>query len=229
VATPIIALPPYAKLRDYEIAIRLAGGEPRRLEIGRDDPDEVIRNVDAILLPGGGDVEPSYYGEARHPTFDAAETGRDELEIALANKARDVDMPLLAICRGLQLLNVARGGSLIQDIPDQLPGALSHQNRESPDAIAHDVRLEQPSTLAQLLGPDSASTVAVNSRHHQAIKRVGDGLIVSATAPDGVIEAVEDPGQRFCVAVQWHPENFHRTGEFSEIFQAFIDAASRRR
>lgn len=226
---PIIALPPYAKLRDYEIAIRLAGGEPRRLEIGRDDPDEVIRNVDAILLPGGGDVDPSYYGEARHPTFEAAEAGRDELEIALANKARAVDMPLLAICRGLQLLNVARGGSLIQDIPDQVPEALSHQQRESPDAIAHDVRVEGRSKLAELLRLDGGMTAAVNSRHHQAIRRVGDGLAVTATARDGVIEAVEDASQRFCLAVQWHPENFHRTGEFAALFDMLIEAARGRR
>jgi len=224
---PLIALPPYAKLRDYETAIRLAGGEPRRLEIGRDDPDEVIRSVDAVLLPGGGDVEPSYYGEARHPTFDAAEAGRDELEIALAQRAREVDMPVLAICRGLQLLNVARGGSLIQDIPDQVSGALVHARREPPDLIAHDVRVDRRSRLASLLFRSDADPhpVAVNSRHHQAIKKVGEGLVVTATAADGVIEAVEDPALRFCLAVQWHPENFHRTGEFSQLFEAFIAAA----
>ena len=226
---PLIALPPYAKLRDYETAIRLAGGEPRRLEIGRDDPDEVIRSVDAVLLPGGGDVEPSYYGEARHPTFDAAEAGRDELEIALAQRARDVDMPVLAICRGLQLLNVARGGSLIQDIPDQVSGALVHARREPPDLIAHDVRVDRRSRLASLLFQSDADphSVAVNSRHHRAIKKVGEGLVVTATAADGVIEAVEDPALRFCLAVQWHPENFHRTGEFSRLFEAFIAAARR--
>jgi putative glutamine amidotransferase len=222
--TPIVALPPYARLRDYEIAIRLAGGEPRRLEIGRDDPDEVIRSVDAILLPGGGDVEPSYYGEQRHATFDGAEIGRDDLELALAQRARETDMPLLAICRGIQLLNVARGGSLIQDIPDQVPGALGHQRREPADVIAHDVRVEH-SKLAELLRLDRDTAVSVNSRHHQAIKRLGDALVVTATASDGVIEAVEDPAQRFCLGVQWHPENFHRTGEFARLFEAFVDAA----
>ncbi len=222
--TPIVALPPYARLRDYETAIRLAGGEPRRLEIGRDDPDDVMRTVDAILLPGGGDVEPSYYGEQRHATFEGAEAGRDELELALAQRSREADMPLLAICRGIQLLNVARGGSLIQDIPDQMPDALSHQRREPPDVIAHDVRVER-SRLAELLRIDGEMTVPVNSRHHQAIKRLGDGLVVTAAASDGVIEAVEDPSQRFCLAVQWHPENFHRTGEFAGLFKAFVDAA----
>jgi putative glutamine amidotransferase len=226
---PIVAIPPYAKLRDYETAIRLAGGEPRRLEIGRDDPDEVIRSVDAVLLPGGGDVEPSYYGETRHPTFDAAEAGRDELEIALANKARAADMPLLAICRGLQLLNVARGGSLIQDIPDQVPGALTHVRREPADSIAHDVQVNPDSRLAKLLVQSSEARgrpVPVNSRHHQAIKQVGEGLVVTATAADGIVEAVEDPALRFCIAVQWHPENFHRTGEFAALFKAFIEAAN---
>lgn len=229
---PIVALPPYHKLRDYETAVRLAGGEPRRLEIGRDDPAEVIRSVDALLLPGGGDVEPSRYGENRHRTFDAAETGRDEFETELAQRARDVNMPILAICRGLQLLNVARGGSLIQDIPDQVSGALNHARREPADLIAHDVQLSGGSRLAQLLFGDTSAApthvLAVNSRHHQAIKALGEGLVVTATAADGVIEAVEDPAMPFCIAVQWHPENFHRTGEFKGLFDAFVKAAQSR-
>jgi putative glutamine amidotransferase len=136
-------------------------------------------------------------------------------------------MPVLAICRGLQLLNVARGGSLIQDIPDQVSGALVHARREPPDLIAHDVRVDRRSRLASLLFQSDTDPhpVAVNSRHHQAIKKVGEGLVVTATAADGVIEAVEDPALRFCLAVQWHPENFHRTGEFSQLFEAFIAAA----
>lgn len=226
---PIIALPPYARLRDYETAVRLAGGEPRRLEIGRHNPADVIREVDALLLPGGGDVEPSRYGEPRHRTFDAAEDGRDEFETDLVQRARDEDMPILAICRGLQLLNVARGGSLIQDIPDQVSGALNHARREPADLIAHDVQLSGGSKLAQLMFPGMtappAHVIAVNSRHHQAIKTLGEGLVVTATAADGVIEAVEDPAMSFCLAVQWHPENFHRTGKFKALFEAFIAAA----
>lgn len=227
----VIALSPYVRLKDYETAVRLAGGEPRRLEIGRDDPGQVIRQVDALLLPGGGDVEPSRYGETRHRTFEAAETGRDEFETELTHHARQADLPLLAICRGLQLLNVARGGSLIQDIPDQVGGALTHSRREPPDAIAHEVQIAGGSMLAQLVYPDApaASHVcAVNSRHHQAIKGLGEGLIVTATAADGVIEAVEDPEMSFCVAVQWHPENFHQTGEFQALFEGFVGAARRR-
>jgi putative glutamine amidotransferase len=229
---PLIALPPYRKLNDYEAALRLAGAEPRRLEIGRDDPADVIRSADALLLPGGGDVDPALYGESRHPTFDPPEAGRDGFEMDLARRARELDMPILAICRGMQLLNVAWGGSLIQDIPDQVPGALGHVKREPADAVAHDVRVDGSSRLAQLLSRGmlpSEGPHPVNSRHHQAIKRVGEGLVVTAVAPDGVIEAVEDPSMTFCVAVQWHPENFHRTGEFSALFEAFVAAASIRR
>jgi putative glutamine amidotransferase len=230
---PVIALPPYAKLRDYETAIRLAGGESRRLAIGRDDPRDVIREVDGLLLPGGGDVDPSRYGEPRHHTFDPAEAGRDDFEIELAQRAREADMPILAICRGLQLLNVARGGSLIQDIPDQVTGALNHARREPPDVIAHEAQVRGGSRLAGLLFPNTPAApvhvVAVNSRHHQAIKSVGEGLLVAAVAADGVIEAVEDAAMTFCVAVQWHPENFHRTGEFKALFEAFVSAAQRGR
>src|SRR5687768_1115380 len=142
---PQIALPPYRKLNDYETALRLAGAESRRLEIGRDDPADVIRSADALLLPGGGDVDPALYGESRHPTFDPPEEGRDAFEMELARRAREIDMPILAICRGLQLLNVAWGGSLIQDIPAQVPGALGHVKREPADAIAHDVRVDRSS------------------------------------------------------------------------------------
>jgi putative glutamine amidotransferase len=226
---PIIALPPYAKLRDYETAVTLAGGQPRRLEIGRDNPADVIREVDALLLPGGGDVEPSRYGEPRHHTFEAAEDGRDEFETELTQRARELNMPILAICRGLQLLNVTRGGSLIQDIPDQVSGSLNHARREPPDLVAHEVQVAGGSRLAHMMFPDlraaPAHVVAVNSRHHQAIKALGEGLVVTASAADGVIEAVEDPAMSFCVAVQWHPENFHRSGEFKALFDAFVEAA----
>ena len=237
-ARPVVALPPYAKLRDYEIAIRLAGGEPRRLEIGRDDPADVIRSVDALLLPGGGDVDPALYGEAPHPTFDPPEQGRDEFEIELAQRAREVDMPVLAICRGIQVLNVARGGSLLQDIPSQIETTLTHRRREPPDVIAHDVLVASGSLLSQLLfdgkeadhdgavAAGAGRRVPVNSRHHQSIKRLGEGLVVTATAADDVVEAVEDRSMRFCLGVQWHPENFHRTGEFRSLFEALVSAAS---
>jgi putative glutamine amidotransferase len=228
---PVIAIPPCAKSHDYEESIRRAGGEVRILDYGKDAPADVVKSVDGILLPGGGDVEPALYGEAPHPAFDAVEAGRDAYELELARRATDADLPLLAICRGIQVLNVARGGTLVQhipDVPEEQRDNVNHVMREPPYGIAHDIWVTEGSLLERLMQERlDGDTLPVNSRHHQAVKAVGEGLVVSATAPDGIVEAVEDPGKRFCVGVQWHPENFYRTGEFREIFEAFIAAARR--
>ena len=170
------------------------------------------------------------YGETAHSTFDAAEPGRDSYELALARAVVEGDMPLLAICRGIQVLNVARGGTLVQHIPDELRESLNHTLREPPYAVAHDVWVADGSLLERVMRERlDGDTLPVNSRHHQAIKDLGEGLVVTGTAPDGVIEAVVDPQKRFCLGVQWHPENFYRTGEFREIFEAFVAAARRKR
>ncbi len=223
---PIIAIAPCSKQHDYEESIHRAGAEVRILDYATDAPADVVRSVDGILLTGGGDVLPSLYGEAPHAAFDAAEPGRDAYELQLARAAADADVPLLAICRGIQVLNVARGGTLVQHIPDEMSESLNHTLREPPYAIAHDVWIAEGSRLAEVLHDRlEGDILPVNSRHHQAVKDVGAGLVVTATAPDGVIEAVEDPAQRFCVGVQWHPENFYRTGEFRDLFEAFVAAA----
>ena len=137
---------------------------------------------------------------------------------------------MLGICRGVQLLNVARGGTLIQDIPDEVGTTVEHRVKEPRFAIAHDVWLTTGSLLERTLRErleEGEAACAVNSRHHQAPKDLGEGLIVSATAPDGIIEAIEDPGRRFCLGVQWHPENFWRTGEFRNLFEGFVEASRR--
>jgi putative glutamine amidotransferase len=225
----VIAIPPCSKQHDYEEAVRRAGGEVRILDYGTDRPTDVVNEVDGILLPGGDDVLPSLYGAAPHTTFEAAEPGRDAYELELAQRAGDADVPLLAICRGIQVLNVARGGTLVQDIPSELPDAVAHEVRDTPFAIAHDVWVAEGTLLHTLLRERiDGDACPVNSRHHQAVQTVGSGLVVSATAPDGVIEAVEDPSKRFCVGVQWHPENFYRTGEFRALFEAFVAAARER-
>jgi putative glutamine amidotransferase len=222
---PLIAIAPCEKLHDYEEAVRRAGGEVRVLDRAVDRPADVIREVDGLLLSGGGDVLPSIYGEAAHQKFCAAEPGRDDYELELARRAVDADLPLLAICRGIQVLNVARGGSLVQDIEDQIGTSVNHTIREPPVTIAHDVWISEGSLLARVMRDRlEGDTCAVNSRHHQAPKTPGEGLVVSATAPDGVIEAIEDPSRRFCLGVQWHPENFYRTGEFRPLFEAFVEA-----
>jgi putative glutamine amidotransferase len=225
---PTIAISACSKLHDYEESVRRAGGDPRLVAAGTDTVEDVIRGVAGLLLTGGGDVDPRLYGEAPHPTFDAAEPGRDAFELDLVRRALDADIPIFAICRGIQVLNVARGGSLVQDIPDQLPGATTHRVPEPAYAIAHDVWIASNTLLETLMRERlEGDECQVNSRHHQAVKTVGEGLVVSATAPDGIVEAVEDPTKRFCLAVQWHPENFYRTGEFRALFEGFIEAASR--
>ena len=226
---PVIAIAPCSRQHDYEEAVRRAGGEVRILDYETDLPAAVIAEVDGLLLPGGDDVQPTLYGADAHPAFDAAEPGRDAYELELARRAADADLPLFAICRGIQVLNVSRGGTLVQDIPSEMPEAVAHEVRETPHTIAHDVWVSEGTLLHQLLRERiDGDACPVNSRHHQAVLKVGAGLVVSATAPDGVVEAVEDPRQRFCVGVQWHPENFYRTGEFRALFEAFISAAQDR-
>lgn len=219
---PIVAIAPCDKLHDYEESVRRAGADVIVLDPAKDSPASVVGRVDAILLPGGNDILPSIYGEAADPSFEPAEPGRDEYEMELVRRASEADLPLLAICRGVQVLNVARGGSLHQDIVD-------HPTVKDPRvAIAHDVWVAPGTLLDRLLKDrETGDTCPVNSRHHQALKDIGAGLVVTATAPDGTVEAVEDPSKRFCVGVQWHPENFYRTGEFRPLFEGLVEAARR--
>jgi putative glutamine amidotransferase len=223
---PVIAIAPCGKLHDYEEAVRRAGGEPRLLDPAREAPADVVQSVGGLLLAGGGDVLPSIYGAAAHPKFSAAEAGRDEYELELVRRALVADVPIFAICRGIQVLNVARGGTLVQDIPDEVAGALDHYVQEPRFAIAHDIWMAPDSLLERLMRArlEEGDDCPVNSRHHQAVKDLGEGLVSTATAPDGVIEAIEDPSRRFCLGVQWHPENFYRTGEFRPLFEGFVSA-----
>ena len=226
---PVIAISPCSKLPDYEESVRRAGGEIRLLNAAVDAPADVIAGVNGLLLTGGGDVSPDLYGAVAHPTFDPAEPGRDKYEIELVRLAFEKDLPVFAICRGVQLLNVARGGTLIQDIPDEVGTSVEHRIKEPRFAIAHDVWLTPDTLLERTMRErlEDADSCAVNSRHHQAPKDLGEGLVASATAPDGVVEAIEDASHRFVLGVQWHPENFWRTGEFRTLFEAFVDACRR--
>ena len=227
----VIGISPCRKLEDYRQAILHVGGEPRIL-----DPsmpiEQALAGIDGLMLTGGDDVAPSRYGEEAHPTVVEAEAGRDEFEIGLINSARARQLPILAICRGVQMLNVACGGTLIQDIPSQLTGALAHSLPVPPNlaySLAHEVWVEKDSLLSKLMRERLADdTCEVNSRHHQAVKDVARGFRVSATAPDGVIEAIEDPAAAFCLGVQWHPEKFFRTGEFRALFEGFLEAAQKK-
>jgi putative glutamine amidotransferase len=228
---PLIGIAQCAHTADYEAAIQRAGAEFRLLDPMLDDAAEAMRGIDGLLLTGGGDVDPALFGEEPHETYHAAEPGRDEHEIALVRAALAADIPVLAICRGLQVLNVACGGTLVQDIPSAIAAAVTHQIDMPKNAAAHEVWLNRESRLASLMQErlEDGDTCMVNSRHHQAVATVADGFVVSGTAPDGVIEAVEHPTAQFCLGVQWHPENFWRTGEFRPLFEGFVQAAERRR
>jgi putative glutamine amidotransferase len=191
---------------------------------------DALDGIDGLLLTGGDDITPGRYGETPHPTVVEAEPGRDEFELALVKAARDRHLPIFGICRGIQVLNVAFGGTLVQDIPSAMETDLSHSLQQPRDHVAHQVTVTPDSMLHRALGPavDASHTCRVNSRHHQSVGQLGAGLRAAATAPDGVIEAIEAPGAPFCVGVQWHPENFWRTGEFSSLFESFVRAARER-
>ena len=227
---PRIAIAPCRAMADYLEAVKRTGGEPLELDYERDSPADVVRRAEGLMLTGGGDVNPALYGEAPHETFHASEPGRDEYEGALIKAAIDAGLPLFAICRGMQMLNVALGGTLIQDIPSMVNGAAPHSVPEPRYHLAHEVWVAKGSRLATLMAEKlDGDTCQVNSRHHQAVKDVAPGWEVTGTAPDGVIEAIEQPGEVFRLAVQWHPENFWRTGEFRPLFEAFIEAARKQK
>ena len=223
---PVIGVTRCSRMDDYVSSIERAGARVRVLETG-ESPRKVLQEIDGLLLTGGGDIDPVFYGEDRHPSVEDAEPGRDEFEIDLARRALTAALPLLAICRGAQVLNVAAGGSLVQDIPSGVATGVAHTVQAPPDAHAHDVQVAAGSRLERALGAaiDPNQSCRVNSRHHQSVARLGTGLIASATASDGVIEAIEKPDAPFCLGVQWHPENFWQTGEFTALFDSFVVVA----
>jgi putative glutamine amidotransferase len=187
------------------------------------DAPGLLSRLDGLVLSGGGDVDPALYGRPPHPKLGRLDRQRDEFELALAREALERDRPLLAICRGLQVLNVATGGTLVQDIPSEWEGAGGHDATGPRWKRTHDVALEPRSRLRAILGRDM---VAVNSFHHQAVERLGSGLAVCGRCPeDGVVEALEAPSRRFALAVQWHPESFWRRADsFQPLFEAHAEA-----
>jgi putative glutamine amidotransferase len=212
----------------YLRAIEAAGAVPLVLTPGmaREQLEAALGRCVGLVLTGGGDVAPERYAQARHESIIGVSEARDTLEFAAIEAAERLGMPLLAICRGMQVLNVALGGSLVQDIPSMVEGALAHSVQEPRHGPAHGVEVEAGSRLQGIVG---GRRIEVNSRHHQAVDRLGGGLVVTGKAPDGIIEAVEAPGERFVVGVQWHPEDMAGhpgIGESADrLFAAFVEAA----
>lgn len=215
------AFPWYALRTNYLDAIAAAGGLPVALGHLPDLASDALDAIDALVVTGGAfDVDPSLYGEtSAHPTV-SLKADRTRAELALTAGAIARDLPLLGICGGMQLLAVALGGTLIQHIPDEVEGALAHEQPGPRDRAGHAVTLRPGSRLAAIAGSDRMS---VNSSHHQAVRDPGRAA-VSAHAPDGVIEAIELADRHFCLGVQWHPEFRIDPGD-ARLFEALVDAA----
>jgi putative glutamine amidotransferase len=209
--------------RSYVRAVQRAGGVALMLPPDPDaDPDHVLDVLDGLILAGGRDVDPATYGAERHPKSDDPRTERDEWEIGLARRAMERDIPLLGICRGMQLMNVARGGTLVQDLPEHLGHEEHRRSLGTFDGNDHPVHLAEGSLAARAAGEQRHGTL---SHHHQGIDRVGDGLEISGWADDDELpEALEDPRLRFALGVQWHPE----ADPDSRVVAALVEAARTR-
>lgn len=228
-------LPPsWVMSQRYSLALIEAGGLPLMIPLvprDRDTMRAIYGRLDGLFLAGGVDVDPETYGEERHPLCGRTDLDRDRTEILLARWAIEEGKPLLGACRGLQIVNVAAGGTLYQDLLAEMPGSMKHDylpsDGYSRDHLAHDVAISEGTRLAGIF---SASGARVNSMHHQGIKNLAPGLAASAIAPDGLIEALETKSRGFVVAVQWHPEALGADDSGTRrLLSAFISAAAEHR
>jgi putative glutamine amidotransferase len=205
------ALIPYA----YVQAVERAGARPLLVPPSEDDVEETLDVLDGLVFSGGSDLDPETYGAAAHPETNGLRPARDKAELALLEGALARDLPVLAVCRGFQVLNVARGGDLVQHLPDVVGDA---KHREVTGVFSdHPVRIDDDSKLGALLG----DRVSVKSHHHQGVGAIGRGLREVAWADDGTVEGLEDPEQRFTLGVLWHPE----AGEDMKLFEALVAEA----
>ena len=214
--------------RYYSEAVEAAGGLPVHIPLIPDTNfiKGIMANLDGLLLPGSdSDVDPQRYGQEPHPQLGSVHPIKDETDLLVLAEVEERAMPLLAICFGIQSLNVSRGGTLIQDIGSQYPNAIKHEQGAPRDRHSHKVRLLEDSILGRLAERES---VPVNSHHHQSIETLGRELLATAWAPDGIVEAVEDPrSDRFVLGVQWHPELGWQRDELSQaLFSRFVAEAS---
>lgn len=212
----------------YVRSVYLAGGIPVLIPLIGDEQaiDMYINSVDAIIFSGGEDVSPLSYGENPIKQVTYTSPARDEHEILLFKKAMQKNIPILGICRGIQIINVANGGTLYQDVNCQIDGSLGHLPKDNPvDNLYHSVHIEKDSKLFDIFGEENLN---VNSFHHQAVKKTGAGFKVSAKSSDGIIEGIEFEGKNFVIGVQWHPEDLTvKYPKFLKIFKALVEEAKK--
>lgn len=205
----------------YVRRVEEAGGLPLILPIANPAwACDYLALVDGLLVIGGDDVDPELYGATPHPRLGPVDRTRDDFEIALVRAARRTGLPTFGICRGVQVMNVALGGTLVQHVPEEVPGALVHGGRADD---AHGIAVTPGSRLADVVG---VTAVDVNSHHHQAIAAAAPGFVVTARSPDGVVEAAEIPDLPFFLGVQWHPERMATSESTRRLFRRFVEAAS---
>ncbi len=210
---------------EYSRAVLHCGGAPVLIPVAQDRRtlSAILERLDGVILTGGPDVHPRWYGEEPLPQLGDLDEALDRLELDVARAVLERDLPLFAVCRGTQVLNVALGGTLIQDIASQVEGAIQHVQPAAKNVTTHQVRLAPGSMLSTVL---KRRTIWVNGRHHQAVKDTAPGLEVAARARDGLVEAVEHPDRRFALGVQWHPEGTWETDAHSKkLFRALVQAA----
>lgn len=212
----------------YQKAIELAGGTFEMLspDSSAEEIESAIKNADGFLIPGGSDLDPSLYHEEKKEYTKGIDIDRDSFEAKIIRYAIEKNIPALGICRGMQIMNIVLGGSLYQDVKIEKPNALNHDGHDQPSrsTIIHDVKISDNSRLASIVG---VKEVGVNSLHHQGVHKLGEGLIATAVASDGLIEAIEFPSHKFFVGVQWHPEELGDTSEiWRNLFLSFIKVAN---
>jgi len=219
--------PIYCNNRAYVHAIEHAGGVPVLIPMLHDMSllESLLMRLDGIVFSGGVDIQPRYYQEEKHPWLGEVDERLDEMEMHLMHTALQEGMPILGICRGMQLLNVALGGTLYQDITTEFPDSMEHCRRELPrNTLIHNVRIAKGSRMEQVLDTDEIKS---NSLHHQAVKVPGKGVFISGRAEDGIAELLEVPSYRFVLGIQGHPEETYTTEPVStRLFQALVEACT---
>jgi putative glutamine amidotransferase len=208
----------------YARAVEQAGGLPVVLPPVEDEAvTPLVEHLAAVCVSGGPDLNPATYGAEPHPRLGPVEPELDAFELAVVRRADERGIPVLGICRGCQVLNVARGGTLHQHVPDVSDGSIAHRQTASGWETSHDIRIEAGSRLAEIVGPED---LEVNAFHHQAVERLGRGLRAVAWADDGIVEGIEGDGEALYLGVQWHVETLVHLPRHARVFEALVDAAS---